>query len=150
MAYRSVIDVMLLLVRDDAILLALRSGTGFADGLWNVPSGKLEAGEDAAAAICREAREEIGLRLDRESLSLASTVHFRNEYSEGRLGLFFHAESWEGDPVNAEPHKCARIAWFPLCDLPDNTYLYTRIGIELYRRQENFTTSGWGTQEALE
>lgn len=30
MAYTSVIDVMLLLIRDDAVLLALRAGTGFA------------------------------------------------------------------------------------------------------------------------
>ncbi|ABW12049.1 conserved hypothetical protein [Parafrankia sp. EAN1pec] len=37
MTYRSVIDVMLLLVRDDTVLLALRAGTGFADGWWNLP-----------------------------------------------------------------------------------------------------------------
>ncbi|WP_242425096.1 NUDIX domain-containing protein, partial [Frankia sp. EI5c] len=71
---------MLLLVRDDTVLLALRSGTGFADNWWNCPSGKLEDGEDVAAALCREAREEVGLQLDRGSLSLASTVHFRNEH----------------------------------------------------------------------
>ncbi|WP_370651760.1 NUDIX domain-containing protein, partial [Frankia sp. Cj3] len=69
----------------------------------------MEDDEDAASAICREAREEIGLHLDRRALSLASTVHFRNEHGEGRLGLFFHAQSWEGEPVNAEPHKCARL-----------------------------------------
>ncbi len=38
MPYTSIIDVLLLLVRDDQVLLALRSGTGFADGWWNVPS----------------------------------------------------------------------------------------------------------------
>jgi len=143
MAYTSVIDVMLLLVRDDTVLLALRSGTGFADNWWNCPSGKLEAGEDVAAAICREAHEEIGLHLDRGSLSLASTVHFRNEHGEGRLGLFFQAQSWEGEPVNAEPHKCARLGWFPLDALPDNTYPYTRIGVELYRKRQNFAAAGW-------
>ncbi len=143
MAYASVIDVMLLLIRDNAVLLALRSGTGFADGEWNVPSGKLEAGEDAAAALIRETREEIGLILDRASLTLASTVHFRNDRAEGRLGLFFRPQWWDGEPVNAEPHKCARIAWFPLDELPDNTYPYTRIGVDLYRRRENFAVSGW-------
>ncbi len=103
-----------------------------ADGWWNLPSGKLEAGEDAVAVICREADEEIGLHLDRGALSLASTVHFRNEHGEGRLGLFFHAQSWDGEPVNAEPHKCARIGWFPPPDdLPDNTYPYTQVGVEL-------------------
>jgi len=148
MAYTSVIDVMILLVRDDTVLLALRSGTGFADNWWNCPSGKLEAGEDAAAAICREAREEIGLHLDRAALSLASTVHFRNDQGEARLGLFFHAQSWEGEPVNAEPHKCARLGWFPLDALPDNTYPYTRIGVELYRKRQNFAVSGWAPADA--
>ncbi len=38
MAYTSVIDVMLLLVRDDTVLLALRANTGFADNWWNLPS----------------------------------------------------------------------------------------------------------------
>jgi hypothetical protein len=38
MVYASVIGVMLLLVRDETVLLALRSGTGYADGWWNVPS----------------------------------------------------------------------------------------------------------------
>ena len=36
MAYRSIVDVMLLLVRDNAVLLALRSGTGYA-GIWTDP-----------------------------------------------------------------------------------------------------------------
>lgn len=143
MPYTSVIDVLLLLIRDDTVLLALRSGTGFADGWWNVPSGKLEAGEDAAAAMLRETREEIGLTLDRAALSLASTVHFRNHHQDARLGLFFHATSWDGEPVNTEPHKCARISWFPLDSLPENTYPYTRLGIDLYRKQENFAVAGW-------
>ena len=59
--YRTVVDVMLILVDGSRILLALREGTGYADGLWNLPSGKLEAGEDVVAAVIREAREEVGL-----------------------------------------------------------------------------------------
>ncbi|ETA01238.1 ADP-ribose pyrophosphatase [Frankia sp. CcI6] len=143
MTYRSVIDVMLLFLRGDTVLLALRSGTGFADGWWNLPSGKLDADEDAVAAVCRESREEVGILLTRDDLSLASTVHFRNEHGEARLGLFFHARSWSGEPVNSEPHKCARIAWFPLDSLPENTYPYTRVGIELCKQKKNFTVSGW-------
>ncbi len=38
MTYTSPVDVLLLLVRDDQVLLALRAGTGFADGWWNLPS----------------------------------------------------------------------------------------------------------------
>ncbi len=93
--------------------------------------------------MLRETREEIGLTLDRASLSLAATVHFRHPHQEGRLGLFFQPQRWSGEPVNAEPHKCAEIAWFPLDALPDRTYPYTRAGIDLYRQRENFAAIGW-------
>lgn len=42
--------------------------------------------------------------------------------------------SWQdGEPPNAEPHKCARIDWFPMNRLPDNIVPYSRAGVELYR-----------------
>ena len=49
--------------RGDEVLLARRAGTGYADGLLNVPSGHAEDGEDVRAVVIREAAEEIGLRL---------------------------------------------------------------------------------------
>ncbi len=73
--YTTVVDVLLILTRGDHVLLALREGTGYADGQWNLPSGKLEAGEHMVAALVREAREEVGLRLDQAGLHLAVTVH---------------------------------------------------------------------------
>jgi hypothetical protein len=43
--YRRV-DVMLILERNGHVLLAERSGTGYADGAFNLPSGKLDPHED--------------------------------------------------------------------------------------------------------
>jgi 8-oxo-dGTP pyrophosphatase MutT (NUDIX family) len=57
------------LTRNDHVLLALRQGTGFADGMWNLPSGKAENSETAITAVIREAHEEIGLRLTEQQLS---------------------------------------------------------------------------------
>ncbi|MCA1675506.1 MAG: NUDIX domain-containing protein, partial [Actinobacteria bacterium] len=50
MPYTSFVDVLLLLVREDHVLLAQRHNTGYADGQWNLPSGKLNEGEDLQAA----------------------------------------------------------------------------------------------------
>jgi 8-oxo-dGTP pyrophosphatase MutT (NUDIX family) len=144
--YTSVVDVMLLLVRDDRVLLARRAGTGYADGWWNLPSGKLEDGEDALAAVIREAAEEVGVRLHRDELRLAVTVHHRNADGGARIGLFFAATGKpdrQGEPYNAEPHKCAEIGWFPLDRLPSNTYSYTATGIDRFRRGEPFALDGW-------
>lgn len=61
MADRHLIDVHVLLVDEGDILLTQRRDTNPAfDGLWHLPSGKLDAGESAIAAAAREAEEEIG------------------------------------------------------------------------------------------
>lgn len=142
-AYQSFVDVLLLLVRDGQVLLAERAGTGYADGQWNLPSGKLEEGEDLVAALIRESREEIGLDLSRDDVEMVTAVHNLNASGHARVGFFFHAPRWDGEPRNAEPDKCAGIGWFPVDDLPANTVPYTRAGVELFLRGERFGLNGW-------
>jgi 8-oxo-dGTP pyrophosphatase MutT (NUDIX family) len=140
------VDVFLLLTRKDHVLLALRQGTGFADGMWNLPSGKAEGAENAVTAVVREAREELGIRLDEDEINFAATVHCRNSDTDIRVGLFFHAAAKGSSldvPYNAEPHKCAKIAWHPLNMLPSSTMPYSALGISLYQRKAYFGTTGW-------
>lgn len=140
------VDVLLLLIDSDHVLLALRDGTGYADGQWNLPSGKLELGEDAISGVARESREEIGLHLDPSETRMVATVHHRNPAGLARVGLVFAVvfdPARHGDPVNAEPHKCAKIEWFPVDMLPSNTYPYTVACIEAFRYGETFALSGW-------
>jgi 8-oxo-dGTP pyrophosphatase MutT (NUDIX family) len=114
--YTSFVDVLLLLVRDGHVLLAERYNTGYADGQWKLPSGKLDEGEDLEAALIRETREEIGLYLRRDAVRMVTSVHYLNPEGPARVGFFFHVPAWNG-----EPYKCARIGWFPMNKLPDNT-----------------------------
>lgn len=57
------VAVLLVLADGGRVLLVLREGTGYADGMWNLPSGKLEPGEDVLTVVIRETREEIGFTL---------------------------------------------------------------------------------------
>jgi len=141
--YTSFVDVHIILIRDDHILLAQRANTGYADGDWNLPSGKLEADEDLVTAVIRETREEIAIDLKPGELDMVTTVHYRNPQGHARVGFFFHAHRWQGQPRNAEPHKCSQIAWYPLDQLPNNTVPYTRAGIEQFRQGQNFGVRGW-------
>jgi ADP-ribose pyrophosphatase YjhB (NUDIX family) len=44
--------------------LALERGPGLGEGVWYIPGGIVERGEDPAAAAIRETREETGLALE--------------------------------------------------------------------------------------
>jgi 8-oxo-dGTP diphosphatase len=48
------------LVRDGRVLVARRTRPPELAGLWELPGGRVEDGEDEAAAVVRECREELG------------------------------------------------------------------------------------------
>jgi ADP-ribose pyrophosphatase len=48
------------------VFMARRSPEAGHGGLWELPGGKLEPGEDPKAAIAREIREELGVGLEIE------------------------------------------------------------------------------------
>jgi 8-oxo-dGTP diphosphatase len=141
--YRSIVDALLILVRDDHVLLAQRQGTGYADGAWNLPSGKLESDETVAQAAIREGFEEIGIKVAEADLRFAHLIHYRNTLGDARIGVFFRVLAWHGEPYNAEPHKCSRIGWFPITALPAQTYPYTAEGIRAYVHGEPCSMVGW-------
>ena len=138
------VDVLLILERDGRVLLAERSGTGYADGAFNLPSGKLEPGEDVVGAVIREAREEIGVHIERDAVRAVHVMHHRSPEGQTRVGWFFTADRYEGEPYNAEPHKCAGLLWAPIDQLPASTWPYTAAGIAQYRAGSPFSLHGFG------
>src|SRR3954471_19178056 len=104
--YRSIIDVHVILEREGEILLLERQGTGYCDGMLHLPSGHLDEGETLAHGAAREAHEEVGIRIDPGELRLATVVHHRQRADLARIGMFFATNRWDGEPYNAEPHKC--------------------------------------------
>ena len=149
MTYSVVVAVILILERDGRVLLAERSNTGYADGWYNLPSGKLEPDEDVTAAVIREAREEIGIHLDRDQVQPVHVMHHRAPEGHSRIGWFFTATRWHGEPYNAEPHKCAGLVWAALDDLPANTWPYTAAGPAQYQARTPFSLHGFEPSRAV-
>jgi 8-oxo-dGTP diphosphatase len=138
-------DVQLLLV-DSAgrALLGLRHNTGLLDGHYNLPAGHVEEGESVIDAAIREAQEELGITIEPEDLEFAHVMH--SPLSGGRASFFFRVRQWKGIPVNGEPHKCKKLQWFALDQLPDNIVSFCRSALEHIQSDTPFSLCGWETQ----
>ncbi len=123
--------------RGACVLLQLRQGTGYMDGHWSVAAaGHVEAGESVAEAACREAREELGVIVDRRELVPVTTMHRTHEPAlavDQRVDFFFSCESWAGDPRIVEPDKSAGLEWFELDGLPEILVPHERYVLERLR-----------------
>ncbi|MCI0641177.1 MAG: 8-oxo-dGTP diphosphatase [Gemmataceae bacterium] len=88
-------------------------------GKYNGLGGKLEAGEDVVAGMCREIREEAGLEC--EELTLRGTISWPGfgKGGEDWFGFLFRIDRWHGTPRPDNPE--GDLVWMPverLLDLP--------------------------------
>jgi mutator protein MutT len=120
--FKIIPTVYLILKIGNKILLSRRYNTGFHDGGYSFPAGHLNGNETLIQTIIREAKEEIGIELIPEDLSLVHVMH-RRELNEERINFFFIAENWKGEPKIMEPHKCDDLRWFNINNLPQNVFL---------------------------
>ena len=67
----------------------------------------------------------------------------RNSDDSVRVDVFFTTRSWRGEIVNREPHKCSRLEWFPLKDLPENMIPYIRKALQSVLKREFYSEEGW-------
>lgn len=141
--FTAIVDVHVMFVRDGALLLGRRANTGYGDGLWHLPSGHLEAGEPVLRAAAREAAEEVGVTVDPADLTFVHVMH----RAPDRVGLFFRAERWTGEPYNAEPGKCDGLAWYPMDGLPADMVDYPAAALRAIAEGRGFALHGWDDPE---
>ena len=135
------VAVHLLLVQDGKILMLRRYNTGYEDGNYSVVAGHIDGGEELKTATIREAREEAGIAISPDDLTVVGVMHFREE--EEYISFFLHTSRYSGEVVNMEPHKCDDLSWFGINDLPPNTIPYVRRAIQNYRDNVPFDSLGW-------
>lgn len=119
-------------------LLQLRRGTGYRDGHWAAAAaGHVELGESAAAAAVREAREELGVRIEETDLvplTAMHRTHGNDDPVDERVDFFFTCRRWTGEPRRMEAAKSADLGWFPLDALPDPVVPHERAVLDGLRR----------------
>ncbi|MGW0780426.1 NUDIX domain-containing protein [Streptomyces sp. NPDC002913] len=140
-----VIGVHLYLERPDGtVLLGLRHpNSAFAPSSWHALAGHCEQ-ENAITCLIREAREEAGLHIERQDIELVHVVHHIDKAGDRpRMGLFFRARAWSGEPELREPDKCTQWRFWDPAALPDDLVPYTRVAIEGIQNGELYSETGW-------
>ena len=100
------------------ILIARRFAHAIRGGLWELPGGKIEPGEDAVAAAIRETREEAGLTID-AAVPLGAIEHL-DERAAREARVRIHAVAARA-PVGIEPKPIgsAECRWITLAEIGD-------------------------------
>jgi 8-oxo-dGTP diphosphatase len=122
---------------DAEVLLQLRQGTGYRDGHWAAAAaGHVEADESVFAAACREAAEEVGVKIepaDLEPLTTMHRTHANHDPIDERVDFFFGCRRWAGEPRLLEAAKAADLGWFPLGALPEPVVPHERCVLDSLR-----------------
>lgn len=100
------------------ILIARRHDHAIRGGLWELPGGKIEPGEDAVSAARRETREEAGLSIE-DAVPIGEVEHV-DERAEREARVRIHAVAAQA-PFGIEPKPLgsAECRWISLEELGD-------------------------------
>lgn len=105
-----------IIINDEGkMLLGKRRGAHFA-GHYSFPGGHQDFGESWGECVLRETKEECGeqfkIRVRGEGRPIFVTNDPMPEHDKHYVTVFIVADHIEGEPVNAEPHKCDGWDWY--------------------------------------
>jgi 8-oxo-dGTP diphosphatase len=109
--------VVAAVIRDGAgrLLVARRCKRAHLGGLWEFPGGAVENGEEPAAALVRELREELGI----EARVVAPLVFaWHRDESRQVLLLFYETAIETGTPTGREGQEVRWVTTAELAALP--------------------------------
>jgi 8-oxo-dGTP diphosphatase len=140
--FQLIVDVHLLLVSNGDLLLGRRANTGYGDGAYEPPSGRLAERETLVEAAVRVAAAQMGVALDPLRVSLAHVLH--DVSGAGRMAFFLTTDGWGDEacpvPQAGGPRSYSDFGWYPLTDLPANMIDRARVAVRNYAAGARFST----------
>ena len=146
--YKTISAVLILLFNGDKVLLQKRSGTGFADGMWDFSaSGHVEENEPLSRTVAREAKEELGIEV--KNSEFVGLIHSLGEDGIPRYLAVFKIDGYVGEPKICEPDKCSELKWFDINDLPENIIGSRKMSLERINEPGFYFEIGWDGKTAI-
>lgn len=135
----------MILQKANTICLIRRGNTGYKDGEWGLPAGKIDRDETFRQAAVRELAEEVGAITKESNLHHAITLHRKSDNEPGVTwtDVFFVCTKWEGEPYNAEPEKHDELQWFDVDNLPEDCIDYISIVLQAWKDGIKYLEFGW-------
>jgi 8-oxo-dGTP diphosphatase len=131
------VAVVIIVIKDNKILIGKRL-VEVGRGMWGLPGGHLEYGENIESAAKRELLEETGLKADLKLVNITNDPKTEEPYDH-YIHFVFEASNIQGEPVNTEPDKCAGWEWFSPNDLPDDIFFGHQKLLNGYLKHEFFS-----------
>ncbi len=134
------VGIGVMLLRENKILLGKRndnpekaSSELKGEGTWTMPGGKIHFGEKWQDAARREVKEETGIILNKESLSI---VRVNNDIIPNKhfVTICIKCEDFQGEAQVLEPEEITEWKWFEFSSLPSNIYIPSKKAIDEFLR----------------
>ncbi len=111
-----------LCLHEGKVVLVRQFRYAYGEELLEIPAGKLEGGEDPAAAAKRELEEETGLRAER--MNLLFTLYPSPGYCDEKIYLY------EAEQVTSGVRHPDRDEFLDVCELaPETAFRYMEEGV---------------------
>ena len=108
----------------------------YLDNQYDLPGGHLESGEDLYDAMIREAKEELGIEIEREDMQM---VHIYHHFEKNMLKFVFKVKIFKNEIQNLEPEKCKELKWVDIENLPDNTISGIKRELEYIKSKKHYS-----------
>jgi 8-oxo-dGTP pyrophosphatase MutT (NUDIX family) len=139
-------DVAQVLLRSNGAALCVRRkpDAALAPGQLTVVGGHLQAGEPLDHAARREAQEEAGVFISAEQQEFCGLIHHHDaEGGLDRITSVFVAQSWTGEPYNAEPDKHEGLFWVPMERPSPDCHAYTATIFHMLTHGPSYRATNW-------
>ena len=115
----AVLNVLLNPNQDRALIMRRGPEESLA-GMYTIPGGHMEIGENVLDAAVRELREETGVHADLKDCEVIGVIHGTAGTRE-YVQFVVLVHRWIGTPSITEPDNCDDMYWCEITNLPKNT-----------------------------